>query len=89
MMDRKRGEIIDLRKVLFFLLFIDNPDREKINNIIDEINKMQKETQTAVAEHVLEEKAVMDDKQREKFFEIIEKSLEKRRPAGGVEENRD
>ncbi len=89
LMDRKRSEIIDLRQVLFFLLFTSNPDREKINGIIDEINKLQKETQELVAGHVLDEKAVMDDAQREKFYEAIEASLERRRPRGAARKSGD
>ncbi len=85
LMDRKKSEIIDLRQVLFFLLFTEKPDQEKINGMIDEINRLQKETQTAVAAHVLEEKSVMDDKQREKFYEMIEASLERKRPHASAE----
>ncbi len=85
-MERKRSEMIDLRQVLFFLLFTGNPDRSKIDGIIDEINRVQKETQTLVAAHMLDEKAVMDDKQREKFYEMIEASLERKRPRGKVED---
>lgn len=89
LIDRKKSEIVDLRQVLFFLLFTENPDQEKINGMIDEINRVQKETQTAVAGHILDEKAIMDDEQREKFYEMIEASLERKRPRGGAEESGD
>jgi len=85
LMDRKRSEIIDLRQVLFFLLFTEKPDQKKIDGMIDEINRLQKETQTLVAAHILDEKSVMDDKQREKFYETIEASLERKRPRGKAE----
>jgi heavy-metal resistance protein len=85
LMERKRGEIIDLRQVLFFLLFTENPDQKKTDGMIDEINRLQKESQTAIVAHILDEKSVMDDKQREKFYEMIEASLERKRPRSNAE----
>ena len=78
-MSKKGQEIVRLRKMLFFNLAMDNPDKKGTETVIADINKIQGELQTSVANHILEEKSILDDEQQMKFFDLLEKSLDKRK----------
>lgn len=78
-MTKKREDIHQLRKILYSFLSTDDQDKEKINRVIDDINKVQKDMQSAVTEHILEEKSLMDGRQQERFFELLGTSLERRK----------
>jgi len=80
-MDRKMQEINGYKRKLLFILATDKPDKEKINNAISGISNAQKEMQTALAAHILEEKSLLDSAQQARFFGLLEKSLEKKHKA--------
>lgn len=76
---KKEQEIVRLRKMLFFNLAMDNPDKKSIDTVIGDINKIQLELQASVSNHILEEKSILDDAQQMQFFDLLEKSLDKRK----------
>lgn len=80
-MDTKTQEINGHKRKLLFILAMDKPDTEKINNTISAISNAQKEMQTALAAHILEEKSLLDNAQQKRFFGLLEKSLDKKHTA--------
>ena len=73
--DRRRQEIVKKRKELFTLMREENPDRKAIGAVIAEISRMQEEMQRRIAGHMLEEKALLDKDQQQKFLELIESRM--------------
>jgi Spy/CpxP family protein refolding chaperone len=70
--DRRRQEIVKKRKALFTLMRGENPDRKAIGAVIAGISGMQEEMQRRIAGHMLEEKALLDKDQQQKFLDLIE-----------------
>lgn len=75
--DKKSDEIAKKRKKLLDLIRQENPDREAIDNIIAEINKIQEEIQRMIVMHILEGKSLLDRDQQKKFLDVIEDALHK------------
>ena len=73
--DRRRQEIVKKRKALFTLMREENPDRKAINAVIAGISGMQEEMQRRIAGHMLEEKALLDKDQQQKFLDLIESRM--------------
>jgi len=61
----------DLRRQLVQELAATAPDRERLSEINERINRLQIEAQERVIEHLLEVKAILDPGQQEKFLSII------------------
>lgn len=70
-----KGEIVKKRKSLIDLIRQENPDREAIDNVIAEINKIQEEIQRMIVIHILEEKSLFDRGQQKKFLDFIENAM--------------
>jgi Spy/CpxP family protein refolding chaperone len=73
--DRRRQEIVKKRKELFTLMREENPDRKAIGAVIAGISGMQEEMQRRIAGHMLEEKALLDRDQQQKFLDLIESRM--------------
>jgi Spy/CpxP family protein refolding chaperone len=73
--DRRRQEIVKKRKALFTLMREENPDRKAIGAVIAGISGMQEEMQRRIAGHMLEEKALLDKDQQQKFLDLIESRM--------------
>jgi Spy/CpxP family protein refolding chaperone len=73
--DRRRQEIVKKRKALFTLMREENPDRKAIGAVIAGISGMQEEMQRRIAGHMLEEKALLDRDQQQKFLDLIESRM--------------
>lgn len=84
--DRKRHEITAKRNDLFALMRADNPNGTAIKTILSEISTIQAEIEGMVAEHILQEKAILDKNQQQKFLDLIQKNMMQARmvclPAG-------
>lgn len=52
-------------------LFAESTERPAVHSAAEDILKCQSELEHAVIEHILEEKEILDEKQRLKFFSII------------------
>src|SRR4030042_4216950 len=61
----------DLRRELIQELAATAPDRKRLSEINERINRLQIEAQERVIEHLLEVKAILDPGQQEKFLSII------------------
>lgn len=66
-----------MRLELIDLLASKNPDREAIDTKQKEIQTLQRQTQTRVIDHLLEESGMLRPEQRQKFFALIKKRIEK------------
>jgi len=77
-----KGEIVKKRKSLIDLIRQENPDREAIDNVIAEINKIQEEIQRMIVIHILEEKSLLDRGQQKKFLDFIENAMTQGRQIG-------
>ncbi len=73
--DRRRQDIVKKRKELFTLMREENPDRRAIGAVIAEISRKQEEMQRRIAGHMLEEKALLDKDQQQKFLDLIESRM--------------
>jgi Spy/CpxP family protein refolding chaperone len=73
--DRRRHEITQKRRELISLIRMDAPDINAIDMVISKINIMQGEMQKKIAVHILEEKALLDKSQQEKFLNLIENAM--------------
>jgi Spy/CpxP family protein refolding chaperone len=80
--DRRRIEINQKRKELINLMRADNPNVKAIDTVISEISKMQEEMQRKVTIHMLEEKALLEEDQQQKFFDLIENAITQGRQMG-------
>jgi Spy/CpxP family protein refolding chaperone len=73
--DRRRLDIDEKRKELIALLRAEAADQRSIDAIIKDINKKQEMMQKMVALHMLEIKASLGKDQQQKFFDIIEGTM--------------
>lgn len=75
--DQQGRAIRDKQLELIGLLAIKNPDRKAIDVKQKEIQAMQRQMQTRVIDHFIEESGIFTPEQREKFFGLIRKRIEK------------
>ena len=61
----------DLRRELIQELAATTPERKRLSEINERINRLQIEAQERVINHLLDVKAILGPKQQEKFFSII------------------
>ena len=61
----------DLRRLLIEELAAPTPDRKRLWEINDRINRMQIKAQERVINHLLDVKAILGPEQQEKFLSII------------------
>ena len=73
----------DKRIALMDVLKTAAPDSARINQLVDEIGILQSELQRHAIRHILQEKAILTPKQREKFFTIFEDHICRRRMMPG------
>jgi len=79
--DKKREDVIRERRALLALLKSGGP-KESIDREISRISSAQEDIQRMVAAHILEEKAILDRDQQKKFFDLLDRSMERRRHGG-------
>jgi hypothetical protein len=82
LLGKKRQEVDQMRGALFGLLRADAPDSQAIQGTILKINRIQAEMQKMVVAHMLEFKALLDKDQQNKFLDLIEGAMVKRKDAG-------
>lgn len=84
--DRKRQEIAEKRKDLIRLLRADAPDTASIHAVLAQISRIQEELERMVTTHILQQKAVLDRQQQDKFLDLIQNTAMQKgsgtRPAG-------
>jgi Spy/CpxP family protein refolding chaperone len=73
--DSRRLVIDARRKELVTLLRDQNPDKKAIDTTIKEISGKQEEMQRMIAGHMLEIKSFLDDGQKRKFFDLVERNM--------------
>jgi Spy/CpxP family protein refolding chaperone len=78
-LDKKREKVDRLRRSLFDLMGVDSPNSEAIEATIAEISGVQEDMQKMVVAHMLEFKSMLDKDQQEKFFDLIQGAMTKRR----------
>jgi Spy/CpxP family protein refolding chaperone len=66
-----RQEMCQKRMELARALFAESADRLAVHAAAEDILKCQSELEHAVIEHILEEKEILGERQRRKFFSII------------------
>jgi len=81
--DRKRQEIGGKRKELIRLLRADAPDTASIHAMLAQISRIQEELEQIVTTHILQQKAVLDRRQQEKFLDLIQNTAMQRDPGTG------
>lgn len=59
------------RRLLVAELKKEDPDLDRLKEIVERINLFQLEAQKKVAEHLLEVKKMLEPEQQEKFFKIV------------------
>ncbi len=74
-----REKIIEKRKRVLELIREDRPDREAIDSVLSEIRELQWRIQLLAIGHIIDEKSVLSKEQQAKFYDLMEKRLEKRR----------
>lgn len=79
--DKKKAEIIRERKALLSLLR-SGSGKESIDTEISKISKAQEDIQRMVAAHILDEKTALDKDQQDRFFDLLDKSMERRQRGG-------
>jgi Spy/CpxP family protein refolding chaperone len=76
---QKKGQSVDqLRRSLFELMGADNPDSKAIETTIAKINRVQEDIQKMIVAHMLEFKAMLDEGQQKKFFDLIQGAMTRR-----------
>jgi len=75
--DRRRLEIEGKRKELITLLRVDNADQRAVDAVIRDISSSQERMQKMVVVHMLEIKASLGKDQQQKFFDLIEGTMNK------------
>ena len=73
--DRQRAEITKKKKGLVALLRQDPADLPAIRTQIAGISALQEAMQQQVASHMLEEKALLDKEQQQRFFDLIDNAM--------------
>jgi Spy/CpxP family protein refolding chaperone len=81
LLDKKKQEVQQMRGSLFCLIRENNPDSQAIQETILKINRVQAEMQKMVVAHMLEFKALLDKDQQNKFLDLIEGAMAKRKGA--------
>ena len=81
LLGKKRQEVDQMRGSLFGLLRANVPDSQAIQEAILKINRIQAEMQKMVVAHMLEFKAMLDKDQQNKFLDLIEGAMAKRKGA--------
>lgn len=66
-----RQDLCKKRMTLARALFSESADRSVVHSAAEDILKCQSELEHAVIEHILEEKEILNEKQRLEFFNII------------------
>lgn len=69
------SDLLERRTELVELLMASEPDIEKINEALSEINSKQAELQKKVINYLLEEKEILSPEQQQEFFLIIKERL--------------
>lgn len=69
--ERIRQDMCERRMALARALFAESTERSIVHLAAEDILKCQSELEHAVIEHILEEKEILDERQRLKFFSII------------------
>ena len=69
------SDLLERRTELVELLMASEPDTEKINEALSEIDSKQAELQKKVINYLLEEKEILTQEQQQKFFSIIKERL--------------
>jgi Spy/CpxP family protein refolding chaperone len=69
--ERIRKDLCQKRITLARALFTESADRSLVHSAAEEILKCQSELEHAVIEHILEEKGILNERQRVDFFNII------------------
>lgn len=80
--DRQRAGILARRKELVRLLRSDAPDDAAIDAVIAEISAMQQAMQQKITRQMLEQKALLDGGQQQRFLDLIERAMEQGGHAG-------
>jgi len=65
----------ELRAELVELLRESPPDRERIDRNVEEISRLQAEMQRLAVDHLLDVSTELDDRQRERLFELIDEAM--------------
>ncbi|MFQ6084221.1 MAG: Spy/CpxP family protein refolding chaperone [Candidatus Aminicenantia bacterium] len=74
-MEEIKKELREKRVQLVNLLMESEPDLEKINIQLTEIESLQTELQKLVIDHLLQEKKILSPEQQKRLFSIISKRL--------------
>lgn len=69
--ERIRQNLCEKRMTLARALFSESTDRSSVHSAAEDILKCQSELEHAVIEHILEEKEILNERQRLDFFNII------------------
>src|SRR3990172_10820286 len=75
--DGRRKEILEKRKELFALMRAEKADTADIESTIAGISRMQEDMQRRGGGPIFENKAMLDDDQRQGFMDLLEKSMRK------------
>jgi len=73
--DKISSDLLERRTELVELLMASEPDTEKINEALSEIDSKQAELQKKVINCLLEEKEILTPEQQQEFFSIIKERL--------------
>jgi hypothetical protein len=69
--ERIRQNLCEKRIILANALFSESAEKSEVHSAAEEIMKCQSELEHAVIEHILEEKELLNHRQRSAFFRII------------------
>ena len=69
--EKIRHDLCQKRMALAGALFSESADRSMVHSAAEDILKCQSELEHEVIEHILEEKEILNQKQRQDFFHII------------------
>jgi Spy/CpxP family protein refolding chaperone len=76
--DRKRQEIAAKRKDLLRLLRANAPDTASIHAVLARISRIQEGLERMVTAHILQQKAVLDRQQQDRFLDLIQNTVTQR-----------
>ena len=69
--EKIRRDLREKRMVLARVLFFESEERSRVHSAVEDILRCQSELEHAVIEHILEEKEILNERQRLDFFDII------------------